>query len=201
MPDVSGHFVRTMLAGAAALLPIAGTIAVVIAVEKTISSIWLARQWFYVPGVGLLLLVAAIYLCGLLVATFLGRWTLIVADGFLRRIPAVRILYKTAKGVLGVGQGDEAMFKEVVLVRSSFEGAKEIGFVTNSSKDGEGEKVTVFVPSAPNPLYGRVMLMRREAIEPSSLSVQDALQTLLTIGCNPIRRLEIPGEIRPSSRF
>jgi uncharacterized membrane protein len=154
-----------------------------------------------VPGVGLLVAVVAIYLCGLLVATFLGRWILIAADGLLQRIPAVNILYKTAKGVLGVGQGKDAMFKEVVLVRCSIEGAKEIGFVTGTSADGEGEKVTVFVPSAPNPLYGRVIMLRREAIEPSSLSVHDALQTLLTIGCNPIRRLEIPGEIRPPSRF
>ena len=69
----------------------------------------------------------------------------------------------------------------------------EIGLVTRSqeSADGGEAQLVVFVPAAPTPTSGRVVVIAESKTRPLDLSVHDALKFLVAVG-----KLEI--EVSPT---
>ena len=75
------------------------------------------------------------------------------------------------------------MFRSVVLVPSRDLVGEELGLVTNETKDADGaEKITVFVPGAPNPTAGRLLLMDPGQVKKIDMPVNEALKALVSIG-------------------
>lgn len=187
MQIITQHVSRCFLAGLVALLPIGGFVFVVIYLEMTIAGSWLARQPYYFPGLGLLATAAAIYVIGLTVSTFLGRWLWKRVDLLFDSLPALGRLYQTLKQILGYGEGTDAIFHRVVLVRGSEPDGSELGLVTNeTTDDAGGSKLIVFVPGAPNPTTGRLIVIDANHTIPLSVTVNDALKTLLSVGKTPV---------------
>jgi uncharacterized membrane protein len=187
MQILSRHVSRCFLAGLVALLPIAGFAFTVVYLEMTIAGSWLARQPFYFPGLGLLATAAAIYLIGLTVSTFLGRWLWTRVDLLFDSLPALGRLYQTLKQIIGYGEGKDAIFHRVVLIRGSEPDGSELGLVTNETTDETGaRKLIVFVPGAPNPTTGRLIVIDAKCTMPLSVTVSDALKTLLSVGKTPV---------------
>lgn len=179
------HFSRCFLAGLVALLPVGGLILAVLFMEDAIASSWLAEQPYYIPGLGLVVVAAAVYLIGLIVTSFLGRWLWSRLDVLLDALPAVGRLYQTLKQILGYGEGEDALFRGVVAVPGREPATEELGLITNRLP-GSGEQtdglLAVFVPGAPNPTMGRLIYVQPEAVRPLSVSVNDALSALLAVG-------------------
>ncbi|MBN1443970.1 MAG: DUF502 domain-containing protein [Planctomycetes bacterium] len=181
------HLSRCFLAGIVALLPIGGLVLTIVYLEYTIAQAWLAAQDFYIPGLGILLAVAAIYAIGLVVSTFLGRWIWDRADRLLGRLPALGSIYQTLKQILGYGEGRDAIFQRVVLVPARAPEGEEIGLVTSEIlEDGKPRKLSVFVPGSPNPAAGRLLIIDPEAARPISTPVSDAMKTLISVGKTPL---------------
>lgn len=168
-----------MIAGVIAILPIGGTILTVSWIENEIADSGLGKQSWYFPGLGILAAVLAVYAVGLVVSTFLGRWIWRIFDRLLRGLPLLGRLYGTLKQILGYGEGEEAIFKEVVAVPSAHAGATELGLVTRRDPDG---RLAVFLPGAPNCVDGKLILVRAEAVESVDMTVSDALKSLVSAG-------------------
>jgi uncharacterized membrane protein len=184
---VSRHVTRCFLAGIVALLPIGGFILTVAYLEAMIAGSWLARQSYYLPGLGIVATAAAIYLIGLTVSTFLGRWLWERVDLLFDSLPALGRLYQTLKQIIGYGEGKDAIFQRVVLIRGSEPDGSELGLVTNeTTDDGGNEKLIVFVPGAPNPTSGRLIVIDAARTIALSVTVHDALKTLLSVGKTPV---------------
>src|SRR5260221_7891069 len=132
---VAKHVSRCFLAGIVALLPIGGLVFTVVYLEVTIAGSWLANQPWYFPGLGLLATAAVIYLIGLTVSTFLGRWLWKRVDLGFDSLPALGRLYQTLKQIIGYGEGKDAIFQPVVLIRGSQPDGSELGLVTNQTTD------------------------------------------------------------------
>jgi uncharacterized membrane protein len=182
MDAILRHVGRCLIAGALAILPVGGLILALVMAEDAVSKSWLARQRFYVPGMGLVLALAAIYVLGLITSTFLGRWFWRVIDGLLERLPGLGRLYVTLKQVLGYGEGDKAMFRRVVLVPSGG-GGHELGLVTNEVPGPDARaRLLVFLPSAPNPANGRLVLAEPSEVIAVSTPVHEVLKALLSVG-------------------
>lgn len=187
MQIISRHITQCFLAGIVALLPIGGFILAVVYLESMIASSWLARQPWYFPGLGLLATAISIYLIGLTVSTFLGRWAWKRVDVLFDSLPALGRLYQTLKQIIGYGEGKDAIFRRVVLIRGSEPDGSELGLVTNETTDETGaRRLIVFVPGAPNPTAGRLIVIDEARTIPLSISVSDALKTLLSVGKTPI---------------
>ena len=186
MRFIRQHFSRCIVAGIVALLPIGGFVLMVVYLESQIANSWLKNQGFYFFGLGLVLAAVAIYLMGLVVSTFLGRWIWNSVDRLLDQMPLLGGLYQTLKQILGYGEGPDAVFRRVVMIPSRDLDGDEIGLVTNESPlEGEGQRLTVFVPSAPTPTTGRLVLVDAEKVRPIEMSVSEALKTLVSIGSLP----------------
>jgi len=187
MHILSKHVSRCFLAGLVALLPIGGFVFTVVYLEATIAGSWLARQPYYFPGLGLLATAAAIYLIGLTVSTFLGRWLWTRVDLVFDSLPALGRLYQTLKQIIGYGEGKDAIFHRVVLIRGSEPDGSELGLVTNETTDAAGApRLIVFVPGAPNPTTGRLIVIDAKCTTPLSMTVNDALKSLLSVGKTPL---------------
>jgi uncharacterized membrane protein len=183
MKQLYTHITRSLIAGIVALLPVGGLIFIIGYLEATISRSWLSHMPFYFPGFGLSAAIIFIYLIGLLVTTFIGKWIWKKVDSLLDKLPALGRIYQTLKQILGYGEGKDALFYEVVLVPSRDIQSEELGLVTNRITDVEGKpKLVIFIPGVPNPTSGRLIVMDKELVKPLTMPVSEALKALVLMG-------------------
>ena len=139
-----------------------------------------------VPGLGFLTAVAIILLMGTIARNVVGRRVLALGDRLLLRVPIYRRLYPSVKMLIDAFSPERRnAFKEVVLVEHPREGAYAFGFVTSAvlldAPHGKREMMTVFVPT--NNLYlGDVLMVPRENVLPTGLSVEEGLRVILSAG-------------------
>ncbi|MCP3918637.1 MAG: DUF502 domain-containing protein [bacterium] len=184
MRTLSRHFARTFVAGIVALLPVAGIVLGAILAEQAVADSWLAEQPWYFPGMGILGVVVATYAIGLTITTIVGRFFWKLLDRTLEALPALGMLYRTLKQVLGYGEGEDAMFERVVLVPGRDRDSMELGLVTNNlpALEGGAPRVVVFVPAAPTPTSGRVVVLEERLTQRMEMTVHEALKFLVAVG-------------------
>lgn len=186
MQSKAGHITRCMVAGVVALLPLGGAVLALVWLEAAISSSWKEALSFYFPGLGILLAALCVYLVGLFVTTWLGRFLWRRIDRWLLRVPLLGTLYDTLKQVLGYDGSRERFFRGVVAVPGR--GGVELGLLTGESQDqGGGLLHVVFVPSAPNPTNGRLVLVRPQDLQPLDVEVAAVMRALVSLGKTPLR--------------
>ncbi len=154
-----------------------------------------------VPGIGVLLTIAVVFLTGVAASNIIGQRLLRLWEGILRRIPVVNSLYGGVKQVSDTlfRPGGQA-FRKALLVQWPREGSWTIAFLTGKP-DGDvanylqGDYVSVYVPTTPNPTGGYfVMLARKDVIE-LQMSVDEALKFIISMGVVPPRSV---GGVRSS---
>ncbi|MCA8969567.1 MAG: DUF502 domain-containing protein [Planctomycetes bacterium] len=183
MNAVVKHVTRAMIAGIVALLPIGGTILGFVWIEGTLAAAWKSVPSlapYYVPGLGVVAVLVSIYLIGLAITTFVGRYLWALFDRLLDSLPLLGSLYRSLKQILGYGEGRDALFERVVWVRSREQDAEELGLVTKEGVDPES--TLVFVPGSPNPATGRLLRLRPDVLRPAHMTVHAALKTLVALG-------------------
>jgi len=195
MKPLTAHLTRCLVAGFVALLPVGGLILSIVYAEYLIADVGLVDQEFYFPGLGLLAVALVLYVVGLVVSTFVGRWIWSRVDRLLVSLPTLGQLYQTLKQVLGYGDGEDAIFRQVVLIEGDAPGTQELGLVTNEVVENGTQKLTVFVPGAPNPAAGRLVLIAAQDVRPIDMPVSDALKTLVALGTT-----DLHVDDRPPSR-
>ncbi|MBS0260417.1 MAG: DUF502 domain-containing protein [Planctomycetes bacterium] len=196
MQFVTRHVSKCFLAGIVAVLPVGGLVLMVVYVETTLAGAWLAKQPWYVPGLGLLAAACLIYGIGLTVTTFVGRWIWNRFDQVFNSLPALGRLYQTLKQIIGYGEGKDAMFLRVVSLKVGYADGDELGLVTNETTAADGrKKLVVFVPGAPNPTAGRLIVIDEAQTAPLAMSVSETLKTLISLGKTPISLAHAPATL------
>ena len=175
---------RCMAAGAVALLPIVGSVALVVWTEGSLAGSWLAQQPFYFPGLGILVAAAVVYGIGLFVTTFLGRWLWRTVDRLAERLPLLGTMYQSIKEVLGYDTSRERFFQGVVLVESG--GGDQLGLVTGATVIDGVERTIVFVPGTPNHATGRLLLVPTAELRRVDIRVANSLRALVAMGKSPL---------------
>ena len=142
---------------------------------------------FEIPGFGLLVCLIIVLGTGAIVANFLGRRLVSMAELVLDRIPLLRSVYAGVKKLTGaVMSGDSQTFRKVVLLEYPRKGVWTLAFQTadpaQAIADVAGEVVTVYVPTTPNPTSGFIVFVSRDEVRELDLSVEAALQLVMTLG-------------------
>jgi uncharacterized membrane protein len=169
---------------------------------------------FSIPGVGALLTVAIVFVVGVLGRNFIGRRLFAWWEALLGRIPVVRAIYSSVKQVSDTlfspsGQA----FRKAVLVQFPHEGSWTVAFVVGSPGETlqrtlagrplgatSGEFATVYVPTAPNPTSGYVVMLPPERIVDLDISVDEALKFVVSMGVvTPGGRLATQGPALPAT--
>ena len=135
-------------------------------------------------GAGLIALVIVVYLLGLVTTNVFWRRIIRGVDVMLCRMPVVQYVYSSARQVVdAIRNLRKTPFKRVVIVEFPRQGVQSIAFVTSKAIDVKGEtRLAVFVPTAPNPLSGFVVLMSPADVTDTDLSVDEALRMVLSGG-------------------
>jgi len=188
MRSLIKHITKCLLAGIVALLPIGGLILTVGYLESMISSAGLIMLPFYFPGLGLLVALVTLYLIGLTLTTFVGKWVWTRIDRLIDKLPALGKLYVSLKQILGYGEGKDAVFQETVLVSAQGGTGEEFGLVTNRINLPDGShRLVVFVPGSPNPTSGRLLITSPDDVQPVGMPVNSALKVLVAVGKSDIQ--------------
>lgn len=180
MDKIKNHFVVCLITGLVTVLPIGGTILLIVFAERSLSPLIPAK--FYLPGAGLLLVVVLLYLLGLTLTSVIGRWLWQALDQGLGHIPGIGTIYRTLKQILGFDGGEGALFERVVLVQDDSVGSTELGLVTGSEGEGSSKLLVVFLPGSPNPAQGRLLRLPASRVIATDWSVDKALKSLFSLG-------------------
>ena len=143
-----------------------------------------------VPGVGLIVGIAALMLIGALTANLFGRTIVSYGEMMLDRMPVVRGVYRLLKQIFTtVFSKTGTSFKRVGLIEFPRRGLHAIVFVSGEppaevqSKLGNGEELmTVFMPNAPNPTTGFVMFMPAKDVILLDMSIEDGAKLVVSAG-------------------
>ncbi|HYG75658.1 MAG TPA: DUF502 domain-containing protein [Planctomycetota bacterium] len=186
------HFTKCFLAGLVAVLPIGGLVLLVVQLDKALRPLVRGTQLDF-PGMAILVAVLGVYLLGLTVTTFVGRWVWSKVDVLLESVPGLAVLYQTLKQILGYGSGKDALFLRVVFIKDEAAGTLELGLVTEETKlEGDKARVVVFLPGSPNPALGRMVLVEPERCLATEIPVDVAIKALLSTGKTGLAKK--PGE-------
>ena len=142
----------------------------------------------HVPGLGVLLTVAIVLVTGVAAANFIGARLVMFWHQILHRIPVVNSIYSSVKQVSDTlfSSGGQA-FRKALLVRWPHEGMWTIAFLTGTpggdvARHLQGDYVSVYVPTTPNPTGGYFVMLRREDTIELDMSVDEALKYIISMG-------------------
>jgi len=119
-----------------------------------------------VPFLGVGLVLASIFLCGLLANNYVGRKIFEMLEKALKTVPVVKIVYTSLKDLLGAFVGQDRSFDKPVMVRVTDE-LRVFGFVTCSRFDDSrlAGHVAVYLPQSYN-FAGNLLIVPETKVEP-----------------------------------
>lgn len=194
---VMATFRRYLIAGLLVWIPLAITFWVLaLAVELMDQSLRLvpdrfqsdAILGFHLPGLGAVLTIAILLATGAIAANFFGKRLLDIWDSILGRIPIVRSVYGGVKQISDtLFSPDGKAFRRAVLVRYPHAGTWTVALVTGVPEhevtDHLGhEQVSVFVPTTPNITAGFFLIVPRSDTIELTMSVDQALKYIISMG-------------------
>lgn len=143
---------------------------------------------FSIPGVGALLTLGMILLTGLLATNFIGEKLVHWWNALLSRIPVVNSVYKAVKQVSDtLFSPNGNAFRKALLVQYPRQGSWTIAFLTGTPGGDirnhlEGDFVSVYVPTTPNPTSGFFLMMAAEDVVELDMTVDEALKYIISMG-------------------
>ena len=191
---------QTFFKGLAVVLPVAAAIYVIT---------WLVRDMetavkqlllliipgdYYVPGVGLLLVLAIVFLIGLLMYPWLTRQMLDGFDAVFRKIPLFATIYSPVRDLMNMMGGElKKGLGQVVMIKVPNTNLETLGFVTREDlsdlPDGfaKDDHVVVFVQWS-SQIGGYCFVVPRDSVRPVDMTVEEGLRWALTAGISaPVR--------------
>ena len=131
---------------------------------------------FLIDVLAFAIVVLIFFLTGLMMRTNLGNSIYkYIEQKWLERLP----VYSSIRDIVRQFAGRKsAPFKQVVLCDPYGTGTLMTGFVT----DQQGDRFTIFVPTAPNPTNGFVFHMDRSLLTFIDVKTEDAMRTVVAMG-------------------
>jgi len=212
---------RFLLEGLALVVPIGATLWILLWLFRSLDGILapyieptLGRA---VPGLGIIALVVLLVSVGWLAELTVGRRLTRLWNVAVEKVPVVRPLYRGTRRIVEAVVGEESRaFKEAVLFEYPSPGIWAVGFVTGEAPDHlpagvETPAVSIFLPTAPNPMSGFLLIVPRSRTHELPIPPDEALTYVLSMGSARIdlaggapvwakEGVKAPGEAEPIGR-
>ena len=143
---------------------------------------------WYLHISGFIIAICLIYILGVFLASFLGRWIWRLIEALLGRTPVVKQVYPQIKQVTDFFLSTQRLnFTQVVAVEYPRKGIWALGLVTGAAPKRlqerlNSEMLSVFIPSSPTPLTGYVVCVQRSEIIELSISIDEAFRFIISGG-------------------
>ncbi|MEA3560396.1 MAG: DUF502 domain-containing protein [Candidatus Omnitrophota bacterium] len=143
---------------------------------------------YLVKGLVLCMILALIILVGFAAKNIIIRRFFSFWEKLLYRIPLVNKLYMAMRQISNAFLiRDKSLLQRVVLLEYPRKGIYSIGFVTSESYNQMQKKISrdivnVFVPTAPNPTSGILLLVPRKELVNLDMSIEEGLKLVISVG-------------------
>ena len=213
-----GRIARIFLAGFLVLLPILVTVIVTVWVAQLVQSYAgpgsLIGRLIVLLGlnlvssttaaylIGFAIILACIFVLGLIVESRLRPWVQNGLDALMMRIPIISNVYDLSKRFVSlVDRGGEDNFKSMRPVWCFFGGeggAAVLGLAPSPEPVviGEHNYIALLVPSAPVPFGGALIYVPAEWVKPAEGGVERLMNVYVSMGVTP--PLGRPSDARPA---
>jgi uncharacterized membrane protein len=139
-------------------------------------------EFYAAPLIALLVIVAVLYVAGLLAQSRLRRGL----DWLLLRVPIVSIVYDAVRNVLQCFDkpSQQAQPQRLVLIGFPHPGMRLPAFVTSTCRDIRTQKtlLCVYVPTTPVPTSGFFLMVPEEEVTELNWSTEQTLQAIISGG-------------------
>ena len=188
---------KYFITGLLVLVPLAITFWVLSSLIQTMdqSLLLLPEQWqpeqlfgFSMVGLGAILTVAVVFVTGLIATNIFGQQLILWWEAVLSRVPVVKSIYASVKQVSDTIFSDSGnAFRKALLVEFPRKGSWTIAFLTGEpggdvSNHLQGDYVSIYVPTTPNPTGGYFLMMQRNEVVELDMSVDQALKYIISMG-------------------
>jgi len=183
---------RQFLAGLAVLLPIGLTLYIVWVLFNLVSNsvspllikIALLEQ---VPVVviriiAVLITFVIIWIIGLVATNIVGRKIIRLPEALLLRAPVVNRIYQTLRQIIQTIIVSKTALRQVVLVEYPRKGVQTVAFVTNIYEEKGKRKLSLLIPTTPNPTTGFFLIVPEEEVIPLKMTVEEAMKLIVSAG-------------------
>lgn len=141
-------------------------------------------------GVGVIIFLIFTVIVGWIAKGLIGRSLIRWAESIVDRTPVVRSVYSGIKQIAEtVFAQSERNFEKACLVEYPRRGIWAIGFISTAAKGEitekareDGEMVSVFVPTTPNPTSGFLLFFPKDDIVELDMSIEDAAKLVISAG-------------------
>ncbi len=140
---------------------------------------------FRIPGLGIVLVLLILYLAGLAASHWAGKKVFRLIERMMERIPIIKTIYHVGRQFgTALSLPDKQAFKRAVLVEHFRPGVRSVAFVTGEVVDTKsGERLLkLFIPTAPNPTTGFVVMVPPDKVQDLSWTVQEAMNVVISGG-------------------
>jgi uncharacterized membrane protein len=181
---------KILLAGALVIVPLTATIWLVVWLGSWVDQLGtgLLRTFWKeadIPlGVGVVIIIAMLYLVGILTRLWLFRGLFAAVDHLLSRLPGVKTIYEPVRDLMKLFGGDASTMGKVVLYRQPGTDLMMLGILTNENPVGVAENT----PEARVALYqpfsymfgGPTIYVPAEHVREIDMPVDQALKLAAT---------------------
>lgn len=149
---------------------------------------WVTTTWatLLVRAGTVVVFVVFVILIGWGTQLLLVRRILRIGEQWVIRLPMVGRVYAATRDLAQAFGGErKAAFSRVVLLEWLGPGRYVLGFVTQEGAPAAAvpdHLVNVFVPHAPNPMSGFLILADRRALIPLAMSIEDGMKLVISAG-------------------
>ncbi|WP_040610984.1 DUF502 domain-containing protein [Oceaniovalibus guishaninsula] len=141
-------------------------------------------------GIGVVIFLVFTVLVGWAAKGYIGRSLLRFGESLVDRMPVIRSVYNGLKQIAEtVFAQSDTSFDKAVLVEYPRKGLWAIAFVATdargeiaASMPGDEQKVSVFLPTTPNPTSGFLLFVNRSDLRELTMSVEDAAKLVISAG-------------------
>tara|TARA_B100001996_G_scaffold220044_1_gene169144 strand:+ start:259 stop:1038 length:780 start_codon:yes stop_codon:yes gene_type:complete len=185
------HISRMILTGFLIMIPLIVTYTIVVFLVDIIDGVLAPYVSLFfggkrIFGLGALVLLLLVYAVGLLSTRYFGQKLGDVIQNFVMRMPVVGSLYSSARRLiesLAGSKNSSTGFKRVVMIEHPRKGMWCIGFLTSIIEISNTQTMaTVYIPTAPTPNSGFVVMVPYKEVQDTDLSVQEAMSMVLSGG-------------------
>lgn len=187
-----GKFFKYLFVGALGFIPLIVVVQLVLWIQS------LSLDFFrYLSGITnstvisvaiIILTIFLLVLIGFSIEKAGKSYIINLIDSILERVPAIGTIYGIVKKITELFKpNSEETRKEVVLVEYPKDDLWVPAYVLSKHEN----VVVLFVPTSPNPTSGYTVIVHRDKIIPTTLSVAEASQFIVSMGADFIKKEEI----------
>lgn len=134
---------------------------------------------------------------GLFAQKFLVAHVLHLMQTWLQKIPVIRVIYRFSQDIAKIAlSSDDKLFTQTVLVPFPHENSLAVGLISrpppsNITSSGDGDiEIAVFIPTAPHPISGFLLLTSQKWVKSIDMSTEDAFKYI--ISCGTVNEIKKP---------